>query len=76
MMILQVTKGNLSIFEAVSANLLGGASCMIGGLIAASVDLSPATNAYMLAFGAGTYLWIGTVECFPCLMVRFLLIFC
>ena len=22
----------------------------------------------MLAFGAGTYLWIGTVECFPCLM--------
>ena len=25
-------------------------------------------NALLLAFGAGTYLWIGTVECFPCLM--------
>eukprot|EP01043_Picozoa_sp_COSAG02_P061992 COSAG02_NODE_8447_length_2568_cov_3.774808_2_plen_87_part_00 len=25
-------------------------------------------NALLMAFGAGTYLWIGTVECFPCLM--------
>ena len=62
--IVLTTKGKLSVPAAICANLLSGTSCIIGGLLVAGLDLSPQTTGALLAFGSGTYTWIGTVECY------------
>ena len=66
--IVLVTQGKLTIPEAIGANLLSGCSCIIGGILASYIKLSAGATSCLLAYGGGTYLWIGTVECFPCLM--------
>ena len=62
--IVLTTKGKLSIPAAICANLLSGTACLLGGLLVAGLDFSPQTTGAVLAFGSGTYAWIGTVECY------------
>lgn len=58
--IVLVTKGRLSIWEAVATNLLSGASCVIGGVIAHSVDLSTECVHCSSTFGLAKFLRLKT----------------
>ena len=63
--IILTSRGHMTKAAALGFNLLSGSSCIVGGLIAANTDMSDELQALLLAFGAGTYLFIATVECFP-----------
>jgi zinc transporter ZupT len=57
-------KIHLSITNAAIYNMLSGLSVVLGGLTIVGLDVSDETVAYLLAFGAGNFLYLATVECF------------
>lgn len=55
----------LSKVYALAINFFAGTSVIIGGMIATSLDISNSSMGVILAFGGGTYLYIGAVETIP-----------
>jgi len=60
-----LTKNGFRPHTAVLANLLSGLSCVIGGVVAVYSDFSSHVSGGILAFGAGTYIWIAATESLP-----------
>lgn len=60
---LLISRGNMSVGAAVTANLLSGVSCIIGAVVASYVEMSEEAVAGLLAFSGGVYLWAAMCEC-------------
>jgi zinc transporter ZupT len=56
---------NLSPFRAISLNFLVGLSCVWGGLIVTLMDISNGTLGLILAFGVGSFLYLGASVSLP-----------
>merc|ERR1712178_75847 len=51
--------------HALAINFLAGTSVIIGGIIATGVDVGNGPLGLLLAFGGGTYLYLGASETIP-----------
>jgi zinc transporter ZupT len=60
---LLISRGNMSVGAAVTANLLSGVSCIIGAVVASYVEMSEEAIGGLLAFSGGVYLWAAMCEC-------------
>eukprot|EP00941_MAST-03F_sp_MAST-3F-sp1_P005446 g5446.t1 len=58
------TKGRMSPASALLFNFISGCSCIIGGIVGSQTDMSNGMNGALLAFSAGTYIYIGGAEMF------------
>jgi zinc transporter ZupT len=56
---------NLSPCRALSINFLVGLSCVLGGLLVTLTDIADGVLGLLLAFGAGTYLYLGASVSLP-----------
>ena len=56
---------NLSTAKALAVNFIAGTSVIAGGLLATGLDLDNGAVGVVLAYGGGTYLYLGAVECIP-----------
>ena len=55
----------LSVGAALGFNFLAGTSVILGGIIATAMDLGRNVNGCILAFGGGTYIYLGASEALP-----------
>lgn len=58
-------RGGLSVLGALTVNALCGLSVILGGIIVSAQSLDEATIGFLLAFGAGNYIYLGATELFP-----------
>ena len=63
--ILTSAEVGLSTLSALAVNFLVGTSCILGGILATGIELDDGALGLVLAFGGGTYLYLGAAECLP-----------
>lgn len=63
--VMLTTEAGLSVTYALAINFLAGTSIIIGGAIATEIDMGRQSTASILAFGGGTYLYLGLSEALP-----------
>ena len=56
---------NLSTIRALSINFLVGLSCVLGGLMVNHMDIDNGPLGLLLAYGSGTYLYLGASVSLP-----------